>query len=820
MKFILIITAGILISKSITTWAADPVPDKTSLSGKITDIETGEPLIGVEIYIPDLKTGTVTNVDGTYILNNLPLTNIFLQVRYLGYKTIIESIDLTTTKTRDFAMEPMLKEMQEIIIVGATQASERDRTPTPITILSRMNLLQNSATNIIDAIALEPGVSQITSGPSISKPVIRGLGYNRVVVVNDGIRQEGQQWGDEHGIEIDEYTVNKVEILKGPASLSYGSDAMAGVISMISYPTLPQGTIRGNILINYQSNNGLIGYSGNFEGNLKGFVWDLRYSGKQAHAYQNKYDGYVYGSTYRESNMSGIIGLNKSWGYSHLHLDTYYLNTGIVEGERDSENGRFIKNIAVNDSTIEEGIVPDSELKSYQLGIPNQDIQHYKVVLNNNFVVHAGSIKASLAFQQNHRKEYGDVIDPDQYGLYFLLNTMNYDFRYLFPERKGWQATMGVNGMYQRSQNKGIEFLVPAYHLFDWGGFFTANKNINRLDISGGIRYDVRNLTSEELLLDDAGLPATGNGSGNYVKFKGFARTFSNFSGSIGATYQISEKVFTKLNVSRGFRTPNISELGSNGIHEGTQRYEIGNQDMKAESSLQFDYAIGLNTDHVSAEIDVFNNNIENFIYTEKLNSIDGGDSIVDPNDPVPTFKYTQGNANLFGGEATIDIHPHPLDWIHFENSFAYVLGAQKDATDSTRYLPFIPAPKFSSNLRFDLHFKKGILKNTYIKAGLDHYFMQTKIYSAYGTETETPGYTLLHFGMGTDFLSKGQTVCSIYFIINNLMDVAYQSHLSRLKYAGENTVTDRTGVFNMGRNISIKLLVPISFKKQPEPET
>ena len=804
---------------SAATMALDPSTDKASLSGKITDQLTGEPLIGVEIYIPDLKTGTISNVDGSYILNNLPSKIILLQIRYLGYKTIIETIDLTTTDSRDFAMEPTLKEMHEIIIIGASQTSEKDRTPTPITIVSRTTLLQNSATNIIDAIAMEPGVSQITNGPSISKPIIRGLGYNRVVVVNDGVRQEGQQWGDEHGIEIDEYTVNKVEILKGPASLSYGSDAMAGVISMISFPTLPQGTIRGNILGNYQSNNGLFGYSGNFEGNLKGFIWDLRYSGKQAHAYQNKYDGYVYGSAYKESNMSGIIGLNKSWGYIHLHLDTYHLKTGIVEGDRDNQTGKFIKNIAANDSSLEEIIVPDSELKSYQLGIPKQDVQHYKMVLDNNYVVHAGNIKATLGFQQNHRKEYGDVINPDQYGLYFLLNTMNYDFRYLLPEKNDWKSTIGMNGMYQHSLNKGTEFLVPAYHLFDWGGFLIVNKNIDRFDVSGGIRYDIRSLSSDELILDDSGQPATGNGSANEIKFKGFTRSFSNFSGSIGAAYQISDKLFTKLNISRGFRTPNISKLGSNGIHEGTQRYEIGNPNMKAETSLQFDYSIGMNTDHVSAEIDIFNNNIQNFIYTEKLININGGDSIVDPGEPVPTFRYTQGNANLFGGEATIDIHPHPLDWIHFENSFAYVLGVQKNATDSSKYLPFIPAPKFSSNLRFDLHFKKGIFDNTYIKAGVDYYFRQAKIYSAYGTETETPGYTLIHLGMGTDFSSKGQTVCSIYFIINNLLDIAYQSHLSRLKYVGEELVNGRTGIYNMGRNISFKLLVPISFKKQAEPD-
>ena len=153
--------------------------------------------------------------------------------------------------------------------------------------------------------------------------------------------REGQQWGDEHGIEIDEYSVNRVEILKGPASLSYGSDAMAGVINMLPAPTLPEGTIQGNVLANYQSNNGLLGGSLNFAGNQKGFIWDVRYSNKMAHAYQNKYDGYVFNSGYKENTFGGIIGLNKSWGYSHLHFSVYDLTPGIVEGERDSASGQF-----------------------------------------------------------------------------------------------------------------------------------------------------------------------------------------------------------------------------------------------------------------------------------------------------------------------------------------------------------------------------------------------------------------------------------------------------------------------------------------------
>jgi iron complex outermembrane recepter protein len=787
---------------------------QNSLTGKITDKITGEPMVGASIYIAELKKGDVTDMDGNYRINNLSSSRILVQVNSLGYKTIIETIDLSQNTTRDFVMEVSIKEVNEVVVTGLSSAAEKNRTPTPISVIGKTQLLQASSTNIIDAIATQPGISQVSTGTGISKPVIRGLGYNRVVVVNDGIRQEGQQWGDEHGIEIDEFGVERVEILKGPASLAYGSDAMAGVINMISAPTIPDGFISGNVLGTYQSNNGQYGYSANIAGNVKGFIWDLRYSGKQAHAYQNKHDNYVYGSAFKENTFGGILGVNKTWGYSHLHFSTYHLVPEIVEGDRDSASGKFIREIALDDSTSSEEIVPSGVLRSYAIGIPHQDILHNKAVLNSNIIIGNGYLKTIFGFQQNERKEFGDIMAPNDYGLFFLLRTINYDVRYLFHEKNNWSLSTGLNGMHQSSANKGAEFLVPQYSLLDAGLFFTVKKSIEKFDISGGIRFDTRNISSEELLLDTLGIPTTENDPYHEHKFKEFTSRFSSVSGSIGAAYKLSESAFTKLNVSRGFRAPNIAELGANGEHEGTARYEIGDPNLKAEYSLQLDYSLGVNTEHLSAQADLFYNSISNFIYTSKLNSVGGGDSIVDPADPIQTFKFRQGNANLFGGEATLDLHPHPLDWLHFESTFSYVQSVQENATDSTKYLPFTPAPKFTSELRANAKKIGKALGNAYIKCGIEHYFVQDKFYSAFGTETKTPSYTLLNIGVGTDFFNKGKTVCSLFINVNNLTDEAYQNHLSRLKYAAENFKTGRRGVYNMGRNISLKLIVPFNLKR------
>jgi iron complex outermembrane recepter protein len=789
-------------------FSLDGIGAKVTLKGKITDKKTGDPLPGVNVYLPDLKTGTTSDSLGNYSIRNLPPASVLVQLNYISYRTLIEKVDLSVTNVANFEMEYAATEINEVIITGMSKSAEQKRTPTPITVVSRLVLLQSASTNIIDALSLQPGISQITTGTGISKPVIRGLGYNRVVVVNDGTRQEGQQWGDEHGIEIDEYSVDKVEILKGPASLAYGSDALAGVINMLSAPTLQERKIAANFTSNYQSNNGLIGFSAGIAGNNNGMVWDFRYSYKVAHAYRDRYDGYVLNSGFRENSMGFLIGLNKAWGYSHLKISTYNMTPGIIEGERDSLTGNFTRPIALNDSTEGSEIVSGKALRSYTPITPYQKIHHYKAVLNSNFIIGNSSLKTIFGLQQNQRQEYGNVLKPNRYDLYFLLNTLNYDVRYILPEFRKLSVSIGVNGMYQESGNKGDEYLVPEYNLFDFGVFAIAKKSLGNVDISGGLRYDTRLEHGKDLYLNAKGEKVASSENGSDHRFTSFNSTFTGFSGSLGTTWQISRALYAKFNLSRGFRAPNIGELGSNGVHEGTLRFEKGNPYLKAENSFEVDFTMGLNSEHISAELDVFNNNIQHYIFSRKLAGAAGGDSITDG---VETFMFVSGNAHLKGGEFRIDIHPHPLDWIHFENSISLVSAVQNNQPDSARYLPMIPAAKVQSSLRADIKRKNNTFKNAYIKIEFEHYMKQNHYYSAFGTETETAGYSLVNLGLGTDIIMKDHTLCSVYVSLNNLTDVTYQSHLSRLKYGPVNLITGRTGIYNMGRNISFKILIPVN---------
>ncbi|MBR5928539.1 MAG: TonB-dependent receptor plug domain-containing protein, partial [Prevotella sp.] len=270
---------------------ADTTAGKASLSGKVTDDIDKAPLVGVSIYFPELKEGTVTNENGDYSITGLPAVSTTIQVSYVGHQTIIRSVDLRKTNKMDFVMKEANAMINEVVVTGLTGTELLKNSPSPVSIVSPRELQMSASTNIIDAVAKQPGVAQITTGSGISKPVIRGLGFNRILVVNDGIRQEGQQWGDEHGIEIDAQRVHSVEILKGPASLVYGSDAMAGVLIFHDEPVMAKGTMAGEVESEYQTNNGLFDYSAEFAGNQGGLVWNWRWSEKMAHDYKNPYDG-------------------------------------------------------------------------------------------------------------------------------------------------------------------------------------------------------------------------------------------------------------------------------------------------------------------------------------------------------------------------------------------------------------------------------------------------------------------------------------------------------------------------------------------------
>ena len=797
---------------------------QNNLKGKISNFTTAEGLPGATIYINDLKKGTTSDSIGNYIIENIPSGKFLIEFRYLGFETQILKIEIDGTAIQDISLEESHTELKDVMITGMSAASEKAVSPVSSISIDKLKLQETPSTNIIDAISNTPGLSQVSSGAGISKPIIRGLGFNRVLVLQNNIRQEGQQWGEEHGIEIDEFSVNKIEIIKGPGSLAYGSDAMAGVINILSPDPIQKGKQQLNFLSTYHTNNSLQGYSLMYEGNKNDVYWNLQGTRKQAANYLNKYDGKVFNSGFNEWNGNGMLGLSKKWGYAQLNFSSFNQEVGIIEGERDSL-GKFTEHEIINDSTIEELTVDVDHLKGYEIHSPKQKINHQKVSLNGKLFKNNSVFQYTIGFQQNQRREIElhihDGLAEEEASIHQLLNTFNYDFNF-HRHLNDWETTIGINGYNQKGLNLGEEFIIPEYKLNDVGIYAITQKSINKLHLAGGLRYNFRNVSTQSLYLNEEGISTISDTSAE-MKFTAFERSFSSLVYSAGLSYKFSKILIGKLNISGGFRAPNLSELGANGAHHGTFRYEIGNADLKPETSLQTDFALNVESEHISLEFSAFYNQINNFIFFRKLLNTSGSDSLImDEGEVNSVFKFVQDDAQLFGGEITLDIHPHPFDWLHFENSFSFVEGSMKNFTDSTKYLPFIPAPRLQTELRAHFHesqgnnftFKGSKLQNFFVSANMNYHFAQFKIYSAYNTETSTPSYILFNAGIGFDMKNKkDKTLFSFIFSAQNLTDVAFQNHLSRLKYLSLNESTGRNGVFNMGRNFMIKLIVPIGLK-------
>ena len=633
-------------------------------------------------------------------------------------------------------------QINEIVVTGLAGDTKMKEMPAPVSVVRPADLAARAGGNIIDAIAAEPGLNEITTGGGIAKPVIRGMGYNRVVVVNEGIRQEGQQWGDEHGIEIDGAGVHSVEILKGPASLMYGSDALAGILIFHPEPLRGPGEFGGSLSSEYQTNSGLVSYSIAADGNADGWLLGGRFSEKYAHAYRNALNGPVANSGYRERAVSGMLGRNGSWGYSRLRFSYFHLTPGMIEDE--------------------------GENFGYTPGLPFQHVRHFKVVSDNTLHLGPGNLKLILGWQQNRRQEFEE--SADEPGLDFRLNTFNYDFRYQASFGHGWKTAFGLAGMAQKSDNLGEEYLIPGYGLLDAGIFATATKSLGGWTLSGGLRADVRWLHSEAL-------PG---------RFEEFSRRFPGISASLGAVRPLGRHFTFRVNAARGFRAPNLAELGSNGEHEGTFRYELGNKDLKPEYSLQGDLGLDFTSKYVSIQGAVFVSRIDNYIFAARNGEVS--------DEGLPVYAFRSGLAHLGGGEIGMDVHP--VHQLHLSSAFSCVYAREKDGDD----LPLIPAPRLFSEVKWEITHDGRLFNNAFVALNLDWNMAQNHFYAAGGTETATPAYLLLGASAGTDVVIRGKTRLSLYVIGSNLTDQAYMPHLSRLKYIG---------IANMGRNVTFKMVVP-----------
>jgi len=812
MKFIVFFFIS-FISLSI---AAKSFSGNKFISGKILDKSTGRPIPMASIFIPDLKIGTLSDLNGHYILDKLPRGEYLIQVSALGYASITQVINLGQTTTVDFKLSHSNYELSDIVVTAFGNTTTRKRAPIPITVINQKMISESMANTAIDLISKEPGINATTEGSGTTKPQINGLGFNRVLTLMDGLPQEDFQWGDDHGILIDPYAVYEAEIIRGPASLQYGASAEAGVISFKSAPFPETGHIQGNIISEYHTNNGYLGTSLNLAGNRQGLVWRLQANGEIAHSFYNPKDGYVWGSAWNQTNFRLALGLNRNWGFTRLTLSALNRRIELPGGNRDSSSGRFLFNTPIGSK-----IYPDnSDFLSYRADIASDKIlAEYQAWIQNSFNIGLGKIGLDFGYARSihHDIDSGTVGSSN-----LILADIPFNVKYqLSSEKSGIKITAGINGLYEKHHNGNAppspyiaNYSIPNYTNFELGAYAILEKNFKNLSLSGGIRFDRTHFIGQALSLENPATPqqiiVSPGTPGSEVQFSAFNTIYTGTSGSLGASYQLPSNQYLKINLAKSFRAPAINELTSNGLNIGSNLVELGNIHLKAESGYQLDFAYGFNGKNLSLEADGFYNQINHFIFSDRTDSLSGG---------YPIYQYVSSNTAIIKGiSGVFNLHPQFAKWVELDNRITYIYSQIPNATDSTNHIPYIPAPHIHSDLKFRLKDKvHSILKSSYIKLGIEHDWAQNNIYKAFFTELPSAAYTLFNIGLGSEIVlpKTGKKICSVYLNCTNLGNIAYADHLNLAQYflaynGTPVTVTHQNqGIYNMGRNIGFKLIFP-----------
>jgi iron complex outermembrane receptor protein len=802
-------------------YVINSIAQTNDISGKITFEGMAVPYANV--IIENSQYGVISDDKGFYKMNNLPSGNYTLIVTSLGYKKMEKKIQFKGDLIINFELEIEENKLNEFIITGVSKATRIKENPLAISRISIKNIEQSNESNLMDVLQKNStGISMLKTGPNISKPFIRGLGYNRVLTLFDGIRQEGQQWGDEHGLEIDTYGMQAIEVIKGPASLMYGSDAVAGVVSFI--PQTADTSIKGlhgKIINEYQNNNHLIGNGAYLHQSIGKVSYSLSASHRIAKNYRNKVDDRVYNTGFQEINLTGKILLQLKKSTISLNATLYHNTQGIPDGSRDSISRKFTYQQFEGelDDIKKRPLVTSEKLNSYAPADLHQQIKHYRIYFNQKFDIGKSKLNYLLALQHNVRKEITHPTDLSQAGLFVKLNTVNYSVMYQLPETKNRLTSCGINGMWQLNNNAdATDFPIPNYQLFDIGFFVHNTWKWQQITFSTGLRYDMRQVNVDDLytfLNPESGFNQQTMHNGhpeNYHQYKAFTKTFDGISGSAGLSYIMNRELHFKVNISRGYRAPGITELASNGLDPGARIVYLGNQQFNAEFSNQQDLGAFFENKTIDASLSIFNNYIQNYIYLAQLADVN--------NVPVTdaqgnrTFKYQQSKAQLYGLEASFTLHPEVLEGFSMINNFQFVHGYNRnEAFRNTKnygsYLPFIPPAQWNMTLSQDIKLKKWNIKNLTPRFEIEHHAQQSRFMALYGTETFTPAYLLLHASMQIELFSKGQNQLSMQVFVNNLTDEIYQSNMSRLKYFEYYNDTRRNtqGIYNMGRNAGAKII-------------
>lgn len=647
----------------------------------------------------------------------------------------------------------LVKKLEEVE-VSSVSNTYNNKTTLNVSELSVSTMRKNGSFNIADGLSKVPGISQMNTGVAIAKPVIRGLYGNRLQTVFSGLRFDNQQWQDEHGLGISDMGIDRVEIIKGPASLLYGSEAVGGVINIIEERDAEEGTVVGDFNTKLVSNT-LGNYTDlGFKGNCNNKTWRIRggyesdadyTDGHNVRILNSRFGGYYFKASFEFKKKNWICKNNYNGSYNNFG---FIMSDSKTDKELDDRFSRTM------------------------------DGPHHNVFLNilssqNSIRLKNSVLKFNLGAQSNIRLEDeggGEI------SLNMHLSSLVYNLQWIKMLTEKTELIISNQSILQSNVNYGKRVIVPDATISESGLSVFLNQKMGMVILEAGIGGNYRHIKTIE----------TKNLNTPDKEIGPFERSLPSLNGMLGLTINPTEKFNIKLCGSTGFRGGNMAELASNGLHEGSFQYEVGNPNLKAEQNYNAELSFNYATEQLQFSVAAFNNYFNNYIYLAPTDDKFYG---------ITIFRYFQNNADLYGGEAALTIKPNALKGVEFNASYATVTGLLND----TSYLPFIPANKLHGELKYTFNLK-NIAKDFYLLVGTDYVFEQT---TPAVNETKTPAYNLLNAGLGTTLWFNKQAL-DISIVCNNILNEYYYDHLSRFK---------PYGFHNIGRNFIINIKIPFNLK-------
>lgn len=770
-----------------------------TLSGFVHDAVNRSYLSAATVSLEPVDRHMQADKEGFFSFDNLPAANYLLTVRFMGYGDLSLPLTLSRDTLLHLDLRPAVVMLSEVRVEARRSGVDELLSSLPVEEISRNYLLRNNATNFVQTLASLPGISAMDIGAGFSKPVIRGLGFNRVAVVDRGIVQQNQQWGADHGLEIDQYDVDQVRVHKGPMSLFHGSDAMGGVIELLPPQVPERDMLWGDATLIGKSNNNLLGASVMTSLKRGNLFYRARATVQSYADYRIPADTIEY-LTWRmpvhERRMKNTAGrevdLSLAANYtgerfnSWLHLSDIFSKNGYFPGAHGVPSlGR---------------LEPDGSARNVEM--PYATSNHFKLISNNRWhLSEVTRLSLDLGFQQNYREElspfhthYSNQLPPVEDAdleLQFRLRTYSANVRMQLDEEKRWSKTFGLTTEIQYNRVGGYSFLLPHFERFSAGAYWLNRVKVtDRFQLTGGIRFDAGSMKVEEhhdpvlaAYLGMQGLPPAEIDF--YARRSiGLERTFSDFSGSVGFAFHPDNHHTLRMNIGKSFRYPGAHELASNGLHHGAFRHEQGNSELHSEKGYQLDLDYQVEKGKFRLTLNPFIGWFTNYIYLEPS----GSWSILPHAGQI--YRYREAEAMMAGGELIAELALNEKWQVTSDLAYVY----NRNLTDHYP-LPFSPPTVVTTDLTYGGEGDGPIRSYSF---RLEHRWVMAQ-HRVARNELWTPGAALWNIAAHLQWQVGGRRVITD-LQVDNLFNRAFLNHLSFYR---------RLNAPEPGRNVQLIMKIP-----------